>query len=281
MLDNRIYTFLKLCDLMNYRATAEALNMTQPAVTQHIKYLEREYGCRLFYYNGKKIYKTEAAHMLEQYGRSAAYNEINIRQKLESPEKSKVRIGVTKTIGSYVIGDRIVDIMKRKDMELYLVVDNTENLLHMLNQRDIDLALIEGFFDKDDYGYSLMKTENFVGICAKNHEFAGKEVAFEDIFKETLILREEGSGTRSIFEEVLKEHNYSVSGFDGTACINSFILIKKLVLADCGISFVYEAVADSDSDLATFTIKGVEVKREFSFVFLKDTEAKALMELFR
>ena len=51
MLDSRIYTFLKLCDVMNYRITAEELNMTQPAVTQHIKFLENYYGCNFFKYS--------------------------------------------------------------------------------------------------------------------------------------------------------------------------------------------------------------------------------------
>ena len=50
MLDYRIYTFLTLYDEMNYRRTAEKLNMTQPGVTQHIHYLEKHYGAKLFEY---------------------------------------------------------------------------------------------------------------------------------------------------------------------------------------------------------------------------------------
>ena len=48
MIDTRIETFLTLCRVMNYRKTAELLNMTQPAVTQHIHFLEEQYGCKLF-----------------------------------------------------------------------------------------------------------------------------------------------------------------------------------------------------------------------------------------
>ncbi len=59
MIDGRAFTFLELCNVMNYHKTAQNLNMTQPAVTQHIKYLERLYGCKLFEYTNKKLYKTE------------------------------------------------------------------------------------------------------------------------------------------------------------------------------------------------------------------------------
>ena len=50
MLDHRIETFMAVCELMNYRKAADLLHITQPAVTQHIQFLENEYGCRLFLY---------------------------------------------------------------------------------------------------------------------------------------------------------------------------------------------------------------------------------------
>ena len=61
MVDYRIETFLLLCELMNYRKTAEALRITQPAVTQQIHFLERQYGCKLFDYRNHQLTKTDAA----------------------------------------------------------------------------------------------------------------------------------------------------------------------------------------------------------------------------
>ena len=60
MLNYKLSTFLELCETRNYTKTAENLHMTQPAVTQHIKYLEQYYGTKLFYYDEKKrIHLTE------------------------------------------------------------------------------------------------------------------------------------------------------------------------------------------------------------------------------
>ncbi|WP_129597103.1 LysR family transcriptional regulator [Anaerophilus nitritogenes] len=280
MLDYRIFTFLKLCDVMNYRVTAKQLNMTQPAVTQHIQFLEQEYGCKLFSYNGKKLSKTEAGKILENYARSADYNENSIRKKLSVPNKVKISVGATKTIGDYVINKQVLRLLQRGDIELSLIVDNTEHLLNQLNHKELDIALIEGFFDKRSYDYKLFKKELFVGICAKEHPFAGKAVPLQELFKENIIIREQGSGTRAIFEQLLLEQNYSLDCFTRLTCISSFELIKELVLNYCGISFVYDAIAKSNKNLGVFTIKHIEVTREFNFVYLKNTGADKFTDFF-
>ena len=60
MLDFRIHTFLCVCRHMNYTRAAAELHITQPAVSQHIRYLEREYGAKLFSYKGKHLQLTQA-----------------------------------------------------------------------------------------------------------------------------------------------------------------------------------------------------------------------------
>ena len=67
MLDYRVLTFLTLYDEMNYRRTAQKLNMTQPGVTQHIHYLENYYGVKLFEYDGRTLAKTKNAQRLKKY----------------------------------------------------------------------------------------------------------------------------------------------------------------------------------------------------------------------
>ena len=55
MLDFRLYTFLTLSETLNYTKAADILCITQPAVSQHIKYMEKEYDCKLFFYDGKQL----------------------------------------------------------------------------------------------------------------------------------------------------------------------------------------------------------------------------------
>lgn len=279
MLDHRIQTFLTLFDVMNYRETAERLNMTQPAVTQHIQFLEQEYGCKLFGYNGRKLSVTEQGMVLEKFARSARALEEQARKSMKGAQKAPVTIGATKTIGEYLIGDKLIELEQKKDIPVSLIVDNTERLLQMLRHNEIELAVIEGFFNKKDYGYRLFKQEHFVGICSIEHPFANREVEFTEILDETILCREPGSGTRAVLEQFLYHHNVTLDSFSRCICISSFELIKRFVRSELGISFVYEAVAKSDPNLAVFTIKHVKIFREFNYVYLKDTFREDLISL--
>ena len=160
MLDHRTETFMAVCNVMNYREAAELLHITQPAVTQHIQFLEKEYGCRLFLYENRKLIKTPVAQMLEDYLRSVQQRENFLREKIKNNGLRELRIGATKTIGDYVITDRIHDFLNQSDTALTLIVDNTKHLLHLLEQNTLDYAIIEGFFDKNRFGSQLYRRDN-------------------------------------------------------------------------------------------------------------------------
>ena len=70
MLDFRMETFLAVCRYMNFTRAAEKLNITQPAVSQHIRFLEKHYNTKLFRYEGKKLELTEAGEILKNASQS-------------------------------------------------------------------------------------------------------------------------------------------------------------------------------------------------------------------
>ena len=279
MVDYRMDTFLILCQLMNYRKTADALGITQPAVTQQIHFLEREYGCKLFTYQNSRLQKTDAAVTLEKYARAMRLQDQYVREKLGSGVR-ELKIGSTKTIGDYVLKEDIFRYLKKDDHALSLVVDNTEHLLKMLDENELDFAVIEGYFDRSQFDSRLYRKEPFVGICPIDHPFAGKEVTLEELFKETIIHREAGSGTRAILEQKLQGYNESLDRFKRQICISSFPLILDMVKNGFGVSFVYEVLADSDPGVAKFTIEGEPIIREFNIVYLKYPDLQEKIDLF-
>lgn len=269
MLDYRINTFLTLCECMNYRKTAEILHISQPAVTQQIHYLENQYGQKLFEYENRRLVKTEAAAVLEKYARAAKLQEKDLREKLENNPIHSLRIGATKTIGDYYLKGHIRRYLQGSDNALTLIVDNTETLLRMLEENELDFSVVEGFFDKTRFDNILLRREPFVGICRRNHPFAGREVTMDELLQETIIHREDGSGTRAILEQELRGYNESLQRFQRRICISSFNVILDLVKQGFGVSFVYNILADSDPELAKFSIRGESVVREFNIVYLK------------
>ena len=278
MVDYRIRTFLELYETMNYRRTGERLGLSQPAVSQQIHTLENEYGCKLFQYDGKRLHKTPQAHRLAEYARSALYNDQQLRQELKNAPHREIRIGVTRTIGTFVIEPVLSKYLKTSSANLSVTVDNTEILLHKLEHEELDFALVEGIFDKARYGNALFQKAPFVGLCAASHPFAGRTVTLSDLVGETAVLRENGSGTRAILENTLAEHGYSISIFPRVICANNPSLIIPLVAEGIGITFAYAAAANGRPDIASFHLNCLNEDREFRIVYLKGTNVFPLIQ---
>lgn len=280
MLDYRVFTFLALYDEMNYRRTAEKLNMTQPGVTQHIHFLENYYGVKLFEYDGRTLFKTKNAERLKRYFDGIKAEEVDIRESFVSDETVHMTIGATKTIGEFVITPEVRAFLHKPNHNLDLIIDNTENLLRMLAKTEIDFAVIEGVFDKSKYGYCLYKKEAFVGICAKNHPFANKTVTLKEIFEEDIVVRELNSGTRTLLENAIRDNGFSLDNFKRCISVSNFSVICDLVANNKAITFAYEPISRCRNDLATFSVADMQISGEFNFVYCNERIAKDKIELF-
>ena len=279
-MDMKLHTFLTLCQTMNYRLAAERLHLSQPAVTKQIQALEQSLQTKLFYYDGHTLHKTEKCLLLERYAITQQYQFEELQLAIAGKKRTQLRIGATKTIGDYVLLDAIKNYLYDPNHELSLVVDNTKHLLQMLDENQLDFAVIEGCFSKTKYDSYLLRMEPFVGICAKDSPLAGRDIPIEELLKETIIVREEGSGTRHIFEERLNAAGYDLNDFFRTVSISSFVSIKALVAARIGISFLYDSVVAKDENIGTFTVDGLTEPHAFHVVYTRNTNAKCYAEQF-
>ena len=279
-MEQKLYTFLTLCQTMNYRLAAERLHLSQPAVTKQIQSLEQSLQTKLFHYDGHTLHKTEKCLLLERYAIAQQYQFEELQLAIAEKKRLKLRIGATKTIGDYVLMDAIKKYLRSPSHELSLVVDNTKHLLQMLDENRLDFAVIEGTFSKTKYDSYLLRMEPFVGICSKNSPLFGKHIPMEDLLNETIIVREDGSGTRRIFEKRLNATGYELSDFYREVSISSFVAIKALVASGIGISFLYHSVVANEDDIGTFTVDGITDPHPFHVVYTRNTNAKHYAEQF-
>jgi len=279
-MDSKLHTFLTLCQTMNYRLAAQRLHLSQPAVTKQIQSLEQSLKTKLFFYDGHTLHKTEKCLLLERYAISLQYQFEELKLAIADKERLKLRIGATKTIGDYVLIDAIKKFLSDPHHELSLVVDNTKHLLQLLDENQLDFAVIEGTFSKAKYDSYLLRMEPFVGICTVNSPLCGKHLSIEDLLKETIIVREEGSGTRRIFEERLLAAGYELNDFSRQVSISSFVSIKALVESGIGISFLYQSVVSNEDAIGTFTVDGLTEQHAFHVVYTRNTNAKSYSEQF-
>lgn len=280
MLDHRVITFLTLYREMNYRRTAQLLNMTQPGVTQHIQHLERQYGVRLFSYEDRILRRTEEAELLKRHCDAVLAKEQALRAGFCAKKGVHLRVGATKTVGEYVLTPALRKFLTNPAHSLDLTVDNTATLLTRLENSQLDFAVVEGVFDKSRYGCHLYQKEAFLGICAKDHPFAGKTVELDRVMEETLLLREPGSGTRRLLEQAVEDKGFSLDSFCRRVSVSNFSVIAELAARGDGVTFAYAPVARCRRDLATFTVEDLHITGEFNFVYCDEETARKSIALF-
>lgn len=278
MLDFRLETFIQLCESKNYTKTAKKLCITQPAVTQHIKYIESKYNIKLFQYVGKSLTLTKAGETFLNniLHLKTMSNAIENNIKTLNTNNKSLSFGATRTIGEFIVPNIVKKyISEFPSTNLSVVVDNTSTLLDMLKKGLIEFALVEGHFNKSEYETYLFSKEEFVVVTSPHNKLANKHnVNIEDLLNSRLIIREKGSGTREIFEMWLYEHNYSYENFNHFIELGNINLIKDLVKDNLGISLMYKKAIEKEinnKELAFIDINNFDLYHEFNFIFLKDS----------
>ena len=287
MLDFRMETFLTVCRYMNFTRASEKLNITQPAVSQHIRFLEKHYNTKLFRYEGKKLRLTGAGEILRNASLTMMHDEQSMQNEMQETEKeAEIRFGATRTIGDSVMGSVLEKYLARyPQARIHMEVENTHDLLVRLDEGRIDFALVEGFFKKSEYDFQIFSREKYIAVCSPDYVFQNTPDCIEKLFQERLLLREEGSGTREVLERCLEAHNLSVQDFDKRMEVGSMQTIKELTKAGCGITFLYEAAVRrelKEGSLRQIPLQDFPVTHEFAFIWRRGSiYADWYRELFR
>lgn len=277
MLDFRTRTFLTVCKYMNYTKAAEELCITQPAVSQHIKFLETDYKAKLFYYEGKKLALTPAGELFYKKLATIAYDDQILRKRMLEDSKSVMHLnfGATRTIGEFYLTDKLTQFLaENPSVQLSMIVENTAYLLDKLQKGEIDFALLEGYFPKTEYSFLPYAREEYICVAAPNCPFKQTPHLLEDLLTETLIIREAGSGTRAILEKNLENQNLGVNDFKQLVEIGNIHVLKKLVINNLGITTLYKTAVTEEltnSQLCQVNIEDLQKTHDFYFVWRKNS----------
>lgn len=272
MLDYRTHTFLTVCRTGSLSRAAAELHVTQPAVSQHIRQLERHYGCRLFTKTGRGVAPTAAGELLRRELGAMESDEGRLRAELDALKDEKdarppLRLGCTRTVGDFVAPRILADHLRRHpDERLLMRVGNTAELVGLLDGGEIDLALVEGSFDRASFESETFSREPFVAVAAAG----ARPESVAGLLGMRLVLRERGSGTREILERHLAARDLAVGDFAGVIELASIPAIKACVAAGAGVSFLYRVAVESeltDGRLVDVTPADFAMEHDFSLIW--------------
>lgn len=273
MLDFRIGTFLEVCKDMNFTKAARRLNLTQPAVSQHIRWLEESYGTKLFFFQGKKMRLTPAGELLKDGAATMSHDITLLKEKMQesTQKKRELRLGLTLTIAEFEVVASVAEyLLKEPSCSMLLSVGNTQKLLRELEEGTIDFALVEGNFPGDIYHHQLYAKERYIAVCSGTDPLAEGLHTIEELLAQRLITREAGSGTRNILERYLEMESLEVTSFHALVEAGSMGLIKQLVEYGCGITFLYQTAVKRELEegrLCEIHMKDMDITHDFSFIW--------------
>ena len=141
MLDTRMETLLMVCEKNSFTRAAEALAMTQPAVSHHIRTLESELGIKLFYRGKNALKLTPEGEIVVQYARRIKALHEKMLRALAGAEKqmSNIRVGITHTAESSLIAEVLAKYStSAPGLRLTVITDIIKNLYDMIDNYEID-----------------------------------------------------------------------------------------------------------------------------------------------
>jgi len=285
MADRRLQVFHTVARLLSFTKAAEALHMTQPAVTFQVRQLEEQFNTRLFDRTHNRISLTDAGKRVFEYADRIfkLYSEMeNGVRELTGEISGALTIGASTTIAEYMLPTLLGDFNNRyPEVSIHLKVSNSEGIVSMVESNAIDLGVVESPVGNRNLVVETCKQDELVVIVPPGHGLAGLgTVTFDRILDFPFIAREEGSGTREVINDYLDQLPGCAAGLKVAMELGSPEAVKGAVEAGMGISVVSKATVQKELRLGTLVILKLDppLRRPFSFVHQKQKFKLRVME---
>ena len=280
--------FCKVIELKGFSKAGNAVHLSQPTVSSHIKDLETHFECQLIDRLGKKAVPTKAGELLYSY----AHKLIALRDEAESAMaefhgdiKGRLVIGGSTIPGEYIlpkhIGAFTVDYPR---VSISLKIGDTENIIQDVLAGFLELGIVGAeTSDKRIYQEKLIEDEMKLIVTA-DHKWAEKKSIRPDLlYKEPFILRESGSGTLKSIKLSFKEKVGSIDDLNVVAEMGSTEAVIQGIKSKVGVSILSTiAVAEElkTGTLKALTVSRLNLKRSFYLITHKHRSPSPLCKAF-
>ncbi|QIX61019.1 LysR family transcriptional regulator [Hymenobacter sp. BT18] len=278
MPDFRLRVFQTVARSLNFTKAAQELYISQPAVTKHIRELERSYGQRLFERRAGRVTLTDAGRILLRHADEVESLHQQLTDQLyalHDEAAGRLRLGASTTLAQYVLPPILPGFQRRyPHVQLTLLNGNSEQIAEALLHGHLDLAFVEGQAHTRDLHYELLLEDELLPV--RRATPAGpptKPVALTDLLTHPLVLRERGSGTLEVLEFALREQGIKLTDFTVAFYLDNTEAIKSYLEAapDC-LGFVSQRALSKEFRaglLEVVPIAGVRLTRRFESVWVQ------------
>ena len=285
MLDPKLDTLLLVAEKRNFTRAAQALSLTQPAVSHHISQLEQELGVRLFVRGNGDLMLTPEGETVLRYVRRMKALEKKMAEELQEAGRrlTRLRIGITHTAESSIVAEVLARYTNENPgISITIVTDNINNLYDMLENFEMDLAVVEGRSTRPELSALMLDTDYLVCVLANTHPLSRSSmITLDEIRQEKLILRLPNSETRVRFESALAAIGESIADFQVILEVDNVATIKDLIRKNLGISILARSACMDElrkGKLTALPIENLSMTRETNLVYHRDFAHKETLQ---
>ena len=272
---NQFRVFYYAAKNLSFTAAAGELYITQPAVTAQMKSFEEFCSLKLFKKRGRRIYLTDEGKSLYAHAAKIFKYEKEIEHIIDDMRELKrgiLSLGTTKAYARYFMPLMISTFHKSyPNIKIQLNEGSSLDMIHSLLDFKIEVAVIARTEDNPKVHFFPFSREEMVVIVSTDHHLSReKAITFKDLSAEPFIMKEKGSGTRKLVEELFEAEHCEPDILMETSNTE---FIKQLVQRGEGVSLVVrEAVTDElkEKRLAAVPLKGPTVYLDVNIACLKD-----------
>ena len=274
--------FSEVCRLESITLAAESMNMAQPAVSYVIKEMENYYETKLFERMNRRLYITEAGEQLLLYADSILAQFDEARDVLRDKNAvTKVKIGTNVSYGISCLPILTAGFLKKyPEIPLYTLVENSRQIEEKLLHNELDFGIMDYPIRSEYFISSLIKKETMSVVCAENYSLP-QSIQIQQLQEIPLLLREDGSGSRSLIENILNKYKILPNIVMESSSDRSLIE----ACSQCrGILFLTTAEVTpymSSHKLREVKIEGVEINRYYYLVYHKSKFLTKSMKFFK
>jgi len=276
---NQLKIFLKVARHGSVTKAAEELHLTQPAVSIQLKNFQEQFDLPLTEVVGRQLYVTdfgkEVAETAEQI--LEGVNALDFKTHAHKGQLTgRLKISIVST-GKYVMPYFLTDFLKENPgVELSMDVTNKAKVLESMSNNEVDFSLVSLLPDAMSIEHvKLMQNKLFV-VANRDHEFTKPAYNISVLEKMPLIFREQGSGTRLVMEQFIREHKIPVQK---KLELTSNEAVKQAIIAGLGVSIMPLIGIKNElgnGELQIIPVKKFPIKTNWHLLWLKNKKFSAV-----
>ena len=283
----KLKTFVIVAELGSFSKASEILYITQPAVTQQIKSLERIIGARLFKREGGRMVLTEEGKRIHEMAKSllASYEGlVEEITKIKRDIRDTLFVGVSASFAEYKIPELITSFHRQlPSITIKVFVGNSNQVEDALSSGIINMGIVEKEPSSKFSSIAWLRDE-IVFFTYPEADIAKKgEIEPEELYEVDLIMRENNSEARRVIKVALEKLGLSCDKLNVKIETNCIRTIINMVRSGYGASFLSKGIVEKymeRGDVVPVKIRGFDAKRNFYIIYPKENSISFLANQF-